>query len=93
MGELGKGNPKRNEAIIVNDDADAPSFMNPISGDIFVSNKVGKRIMELADGSMSVDEIANKIFTEFPGAVMETVQQEAAEFLQLATKNGLVEWE
>ena len=39
--------PKKLDLLIVNDEPDAPSILNPMSGQIFITNQVGKRIMEL----------------------------------------------
>ena len=46
--------PRKIEVLIVNDEVETPSFLNPMSGQIFVTNPVGKRLMELADGSRNL---------------------------------------
>ncbi len=93
MAEPGEGNPKRNEAIIVNDDPDAPSLLNPMNGEVFVTNRVGQRIMELADGSLDPGTILERILEQFKGAPEQTVRQDLEQFLTETTKRGLITWE
>lgn len=87
-----RGNPKRIETLIVNDNAEAPSLLNPLTGQILLTNQVGKRIVELADGSRSVQAIAQQVAREFRGAQESEVLQHAEAFLEEGTKKGIVTW-
>lgn len=87
-----EGNPKRLETVVINDDAEAPSLLNPMSGEIFVTNKVGRCIFELADGESSVDEIIRAVSQRFKGTTDEVIRADTLSFLEDSTKRGLITW-
>ena len=84
--------PRKVDVLIINDEAETPSFLNPMSGNIFVSNPVGKRLMELADGSRTLNQITEDLSREFKGAAQAEMLADAGEFFAQATKKGLVTW-
>lgn len=86
------GNPKRNETLIINDEGEAPSLLNPTTGQILIVNAVGKRIVELADGSRGVDAIAESISREFSGSHRHDVTSHVTQFLAESTEKGIIEW-
>jgi len=48
------------EGVTINDDGTATTtLLNPLSGHIFVTNRVGKRVIELCDGQKKVEAIAD----------------------------------
>ena len=87
-----RGNPKRLDVFIVNDDEEAPSLLNPLTGQMLITNQVGKRIMELSDGSRNVETIARQIVEEFPGAREPEVLQHVEIFLAESARKGVVTW-
>jgi len=87
-----RGNPKRLDVLIVNDDDDAPSLLNPLTGQMLITNQVGKRIVELSDGSRNVEAIAHQIVKEFRGARESDVLQHVEIFLAEGAKKGVVTW-
>lgn len=87
-----QGNPKRIDTLVINDDAEAPSLLNPVTGQMLITNRVGKRIIELADGSRDVAAIARQISTEFRRAHEPEVAAHAEAFLAEGTKKGIVTW-
>jgi Coenzyme PQQ synthesis protein D (PqqD) len=87
-----RGNPKRLEVLIVNDDEDAPSLLNPLTGQMLITNRVGKRIVELADGSRDLEAIAQQILKEFRVAQETDVRQHVEIFLAQGAKKGVVTW-
>ena len=87
-----RGNPKRLDVLIVNDDDDAPSLLNPLTGQMLITNQVGKRIVELSDGSRNVEAIAHQIVREFRGAREAEVLQHVEIFLAESAKKGVVTW-
>ena len=93
MPDVMQGNPKRVDTIVINDEVETPSLLNPMSGQIFVTNRVGKRIMELSDGSRGVDLIAEEITRDFKGSKTAVVLEEAWAFLRESTRKGLITWE
>ena len=78
--------------LIVNDDDDAPSLLNPLTGQMLITNQVGKRIVELSDGSRNVEAIAHQIVKEFRGARESDVLQHVEIFLAEGAKKGVVTW-
>ena len=87
-----RGNPKKLDVLIVNDDEEAPSLLNPLTGQMLITNQVGKRIVELADGSRDVTAIARQIVTEFRGAREPEVLQHVEIFLAEGARKGVVTW-
>lgn len=84
--------PRRNEMVVINDDLETPSLLDPVEGKIFITNRVGKRIMELADGTRTVDQITDGVIERFTGAQREVVRREVEAFLGDGEKRGLVSW-
>lgn len=92
MAENLTGFPKRRPEIVTNDDADAPSFLNPMDGEVFVTNRVGFMVMELADGTRSVGDIVSEVLGRFAGAPEDAVRIDIENFLKLGEQKGLIEW-
>lgn len=86
------GRPKKIETLIINDNPEAPSLLNPTTGQILLTNRVGKRIIELADGNRDVKSIAEQISREFRGAQTSNVVRHAESFLAESTRKGIVTW-
>jgi hypothetical protein len=86
------GNPKKVDAVIINDEEETPSLLNPMSGDIFLTNHVGKAVMELANGERNIDDLINEITRRFKGASKEVVSRDVAVFLKESTERGLITW-
>jgi coenzyme PQQ synthesis protein D (PqqD) len=84
--------PKRDEMVVINDEAEVPSILHPITGKIFITNRVGVKVMELADGSRTLDEIADRILGLFPGAERDVVHREVEAFLAESARKGLIAW-
>ena len=89
---LPNGNPQRVETVIINDETEEPSLLNAATGQILITNTVGKRIIELADGSRDVDSIVGSIVDEFTGADPAQVLAHAQNFLAESTQKGIVAW-
>jgi len=87
-----RGNPKKLDVLIVNDDEEAPSLLNPLTGQMLITNQVGKRIVELADGNRDVEAIARQIVKEFRGAQEPEVLQHVEVFLAEGARKGVVTW-
>ena len=84
--------PKRIDVLIINDDAEMPSLLNPISGQIFITNKIGKQVIELADGRLKAGEIADQIISRYRGAAAESIRHDVLAFLDAGTTKGLITW-
>ena len=71
--------PKRIDQLVINDEGDTPSMMNVATGQIFITNWVGKKVMELADGRRTVnqivDELANRYADPGPQSISQDVRK------------------
>lgn len=85
--------PKKVDVVLVNDDDESPSVLNPMSGGIFLTNRVGRRVFGLADGSRSVDDIVAQVRREFPGADESRVRQDVNAFITEGVQKGLIAWQ
>jgi hypothetical protein len=86
------GRPKKIETLIINDNPEAPSLLNPTTGQILLTNRVGKRIIELADGNRDVEAIAEQVSREFRGAQSSDVVRHTESFLAESARKGIVTW-
>ena len=87
-----RGKPRKIDELVINDDGEAPSLLNPTNGQILITNQVGMRIIELADGSRDVGSIADAVAQQFTGAEAADVQRHAEAFLDESTEKGIVTW-
>jgi hypothetical protein len=87
------GKPRRVDSVIINDDPEAPSILNPMTGDIYVTNPVGKHIMEVADGTKTVDEIISSVLVEFKGAPADAVGRDVQVFVRDGIEKGILSWQ
>lgn len=91
-----RGNPKRIESLVINEEetefGDGASLLNPESGQMLLTNPVGHRIIELADGSHDMDAIVARIVKDFKGIDDATAREHAETFLATATEKGIVTW-
>jgi hypothetical protein len=92
MVENNRGKPKRLDVLIINRDPEAPSLLNPTSGQIFITNQVGSRIMELSDGRLAVPAIVDELTRQFHGVSRETLIRDTEEFLEDSASKGLITW-
>jgi Coenzyme PQQ synthesis protein D (PqqD) len=84
--------PRRSPMVVINDDLETPSLLDPLEGKIFITNRVGKVVMELADGTRTLDDITDCIVDRFAGAEKAVVRKEIEIFLFNSEKRGLVSW-
>jgi hypothetical protein len=84
--------PVRLDGLVMNDDDVTPTLLNPLNGHIFVTNKVGKRVIEMCDGEKNVDDIVSGIGREFAGVTLDAIRDDVEKFLELALKNGVIIW-
>lgn len=85
--------PRKVDVVMVNDDDESPSVLNPMSGRIFLTNRVGRLVFGLADGSRSVDDIVAQVRREFPGAEEGRVRQDVHAFITEGVGKGLIAWQ
>ena len=87
-----QGNPRRQDFLVINDEEQTPTVLNPMSGQVFITNSVGRQVLELADGGRNVDSIVDAIVKSFIGASRDVIRQEVGEFLKESQEKGLVTW-
>lgn len=87
-----RGNPRRVDTLVINEDVEAPSLLDPTTGKILITNSVGKRIIELSDGSRDVGSIAQQLAREFRGPGEDQIAQHVETFLAASEKKGIVTW-
>jgi hypothetical protein len=91
MSEL-RGNPKRVDALVINADKEASSLLDPTTGKILITNLVGRRIIELSDGSRDVGSIARQLGREFAGPGEDQLAEHVGTFLAAGEKKGIITW-
>lgn len=84
--------PKRIDTLVINDEAEVPSLLDPLSGKVFITNRVGLHVVELADGTLGLEEIVAQVAERFVGATREVIHDEVSSFLEQVRDAGLVEW-
>lgn len=92
MSSASSGKPQVLPTVIINEEGETPSLLNPTTGQILLTNPVGKRIIELADGSRSVEGIAEEIARQFRGADRSKVLADTGKFLTAAAEKGMLTW-
>lgn len=86
------GNPKTIDTLVISDDEETPSLSDPTSGRLLITNQVGKRVIELSDGSRDVSRLTDHIFEEFEGATRDEIRRHILHFLNECVRKGLVVW-
>ena len=78
--------PQRRSDVLAQTAGETLILLTPDSGEYFTLDEVGGRIWELADGSRSVDEIADVLVKEYE-APLEEIRSDALDLLrELAAK-------
>jgi hypothetical protein len=84
--------PKRVEQVVVTDESDVPSILDPVNGRIFLTNAIGKHVMELADGLRSTAEIARELACRFQSVDEGRIHRDVTAFLDDTAEKGLTVW-
>jgi Coenzyme PQQ synthesis protein D (PqqD) len=61
-------------------------------GRMFVTNEVGKYVIELCDGMRTLDQIVYVVGDRYAGIPLERVHKEVTRFLAAVTEIGVVTW-
>ncbi len=87
-----KARPKRSDlAVIAADEGGVVTITNPVTGRVFVLNDVGRRIIELCDGTATVSDIISRLRSEFHGVESTKVETDVSDFLNACADAQLVE--
>lgn len=84
--------PVRLDILRIHDEDEMPSLLNPMTGQILITNQVGKRVIELADGQRTVAEIVSELSRQFKGAAQARMTADIHVFLGDCADNGLINW-
>lgn len=87
-----QGNPRRQDYLVINDEQQTPTVLNPMNGQVFITNRVGRQVLELADGERNLEEIIQTITSGYLGATSEVVRQDVEAFLKEGFDKGLITW-
>jgi radical SAM protein with 4Fe4S-binding SPASM domain len=82
--------PRRVEGLVVHAGEGTWALSAPGSNATVLTNRVGWRIMDLADGSHSVAQIVEALAAEFRGADSARLRNHIAAFLEDGVKKGLI---
>lgn len=82
----------QNRVIINTDPSGAISALNPVTGRVFVINDVARRVLELADGSHTFDDIVNAILEEFKGSERASTERDIQAFLEGCANAQMITW-
>ncbi|HZS94428.1 MAG TPA: PqqD family peptide modification chaperone [Chloroflexota bacterium] len=81
------------ERTIINADiSGAITVLNPVTGRVFVVNDVGRRILELADGSRTLGSIVDTILSEFHGSERASTERDVGDFLRGCEDAQIINW-
>ncbi len=69
------------QAVISENESGAITVLNPVTGKVFVINDVGRRVLELSDGTRSLEEIIATITKEFAQAEPDLVRRDIQDFV------------
>jgi hypothetical protein len=72
--------PRRRDSILAQEAGDTVILLTPVSGEYFTLNEVGARIWQLADGTLSVSDIARVLADEYD-APFEDIRTDALDVL------------
>lgn len=85
-------NPVMNRFLVINDEEEIPSILNPVTGKVYIINSVGLEILRLCDGTRSIAEIVNKLFDEYDSVSREQLQSDVMSFIEDCSKGGVIDW-
>lgn len=84
------GLPMLAPTVVVDEQEATISVLETESGRLMLTNKVGHSILNVCDGTRTVDEIAHAVAAQFPDVAPEIVREDVMEFLANARAKGVV---
>jgi PqqD family protein of HPr-rel-A system len=81
--------PRVSEDVLKRREGDATVLYNEETGEPYLLNETGGRILELVDGKMTIQEIAATLAEEYD-AEPDTIRADCVELLELLAGKGLV---
>lgn len=61
-------------------------------GKLFITNATGRRVLDLCDGTKTLEEIVDLMHSEYPGVDRAQIQSDVEKWLEVASAKGVIEW-
>lgn len=91
--EHNKAVPTVSPAVAIEDEGGAWTLHDSTSGRIFVTNLIGKHVLDLCDGHRAVADVAAKLIEEFSDQTeRQAIISDLETFLRLAESKGVIRW-
>jgi hypothetical protein len=84
------GQPKLSPTCVIDVQDSTISVLETERGRLMLTNPVGAKILQLCDGTHTVEEIAAEVAAEFPGAEVDEIRTDVEEFLTAARGKGVI---
>ncbi|HEY0781437.1 MAG TPA: PqqD family peptide modification chaperone [Thermoanaerobaculia bacterium] len=84
--------PKKIEGLLVQQTEGALLLTHPTSGATLLTNRVGARILDLADGTRTVPMIVDALSTQYPAIEREKISRQVDAFVTDGVGKGIVQW-
>lgn len=85
--------PMRLENVVFEDQGEGLIVvLEPTQGLLLLTNHVGRRVLELSDGTRSLENIKETLVAEYKNAPAERVDADVVTFLARAEAKGVVKW-
>lgn len=86
------GNPKRIDGLITSENEGTLVLAAPETGKTVITNRVGSAIIDLADGSRSLDSIVDALSSQYPEEERTKISHHVEVFIEDGIKKGIVDW-
>jgi len=83
---------KTNPKIVCREEDDGALLFNVEDGSIKVLNFLGYKIWKLFNGNFTLEDIINKIESEYPSISKEVIKKDIKDFVEYLKKVSLVEF-
>lgn len=85
--------PTRMEPVVFEEQGDGVHVVIAVSvGKVLLTNTLGRRILDLCDGSRGVTAMAEIIAADHPQVSREQIQADLRKCLDMATAKGVITW-
>lgn len=82
-----------NAMLILNEDQEVPSVLNPTTGKVFLVSGLGMAILKSCDGSMGVEELVRETSECYPDVPISTIKSDVEQFVKQGVEGGLLVWQ
>lgn len=86
------GNPKRIEGLVIDQGEKALALSHPETNRTVLTNRVGRQILELADGTLPLAAVVDRLAARYPGVARETLARQVEAFVEDGVRKGILVW-